>query len=238
MARILIVDDDVALAEMVHCALTADGHQADQVHSAAEAIVRLSERRYDLLISDISMPGEDGFSLVARMRSSGLADDLPVLFMTAEADIENRQAARFLGAAGFLPKPFDLDALAGAVQWLVARTPQATPTDGWEGDLSVLRAPDLCYLVMRHGRTYRITATNGNSTGELVLRDHRLVSARVEGRAGEPLLGEEAFLEVSRWTRGRFRVATESVAPRENVSLPFHRLVLQALEPDAKPSSR
>ena len=115
-AEILVVDDDVTLCELLVDTLEAIGYRATAAKDGIEALQKLKESKYDLMISDIKMPGIDGIALLKKVRRN--YPDLPVLFITGVASPE------IIGRAspdGFLAKPFRIshieelieDALSG-----------------------------------------------------------------------------------------------------------------------------
>jgi PAS domain S-box-containing protein len=106
-AHVLLVDDDGPVRAVTAAQLSDQGHRVVQASSAPEARAALAEQSFDLLLTDVVMPGEDGIALAAAAR--GLRPDLPILFMTGHAD-----HARLQGEA-VLDKPFSPDALARAM---------------------------------------------------------------------------------------------------------------------------
>lgn len=106
---LLLVDDKEALREVMARALREAGHEVQEAASAEEALEHLGRGRYDLLISDLRMPGLDGMALLGKAKT--LDPDLDVLMISAQAGIEDAVMAMRLGALDFLVKPFVMDAL-------------------------------------------------------------------------------------------------------------------------------
>jgi DNA-binding response OmpR family regulator len=79
MARILIAEDDLTIAELVAMTLGVSGHTAEMCHDGAEALRLITARAYDLAIVDVMMPGLDGFTLLERLKAQGAAVP-PVLY--------------------------------------------------------------------------------------------------------------------------------------------------------------
>ncbi len=123
MASILVVDDDRAVREMAALALEKAGHAVRSAASVAEAIAQLSLGPVDLVLSDIYMPGEDGLSLLSRLREG--KNPPQVFLMTARGTVETATVAARLGAAGYLAKPFDVTVLVARVQRALAPRPKA-----------------------------------------------------------------------------------------------------------------
>ena len=102
---ILIVDDDemvrIALKEL----LSPEGYEIEAVESGKEALVRINEKNYNLLIFDIIMPEMDGFELCRQVRSREDYSEVPVVFLTAKSREEDRAQGIGAGANLFLSKP-------------------------------------------------------------------------------------------------------------------------------------
>jgi signal transduction histidine kinase/ActR/RegA family two-component response regulator len=125
--RVLVVDDDSATREIVSTVLTRTGAQVKVAESAAEAMDIVQDFRPEVLLCDIAMPREDGYSLLRRVRSltAGQGGDVAAVALTAYAGEENRWRALSAGFQMHLTKPIDIDQLARAVAVLSRRVPTA-----------------------------------------------------------------------------------------------------------------
>ncbi|MGE0080908.1 MAG: sigma-54-dependent transcriptional regulator [Thiohalomonadaceae bacterium] len=113
MQTVLVVEDDRGLAEALADTLDVAGYQARVAHNAAQALSFLEEAAPDLVVSDVHMPGMDGHALLRALKSRD--PELPVLLMTAYASVPKAVEAMRAGAADYLVKPFEADALVSAV---------------------------------------------------------------------------------------------------------------------------
>jgi CheY-like chemotaxis protein len=120
--KILVVDDEADAREVVSTALAQCGARTAAVATAREAIELLKDFRPDVVVSDIAMPGEDGYSLVRKIRSmkSDVAG-VPVVALTAFTQPEDRRRAMRAGFRHFVPKPVEIDELAAVVRTLADR---------------------------------------------------------------------------------------------------------------------
>lgn len=118
MARILLADDDKALRELVTRALQGEGHSVVAVDDGLEALQRLSGEAFDLLVSDLDMPGMDGMALTARVSAS--LPQIKVLLISGLDDELQRAAGFPAGRVATLAKPFTLDQVKAAVRRLLA----------------------------------------------------------------------------------------------------------------------
>ena len=112
-ARILIVDDDTAVATVLRGLLGQAGHDAHTVSSAPAALAYAESHAVDLVLTDLRMPEMDGMELLRRLKQS--APDLPVIMLTAHGSIERAVEAMQAGAADFLTKPFKRDEVVFSV---------------------------------------------------------------------------------------------------------------------------
>ena len=102
--RILIAEDEIELAKALRFLLEKHKFTVDLVHDGAQALDCLHGRAYDVAVLDIMMPKMDGMEVLSRIRKSG--SPVPVLMLTAKAEIEDRVAGLEAGADDYLPKPF------------------------------------------------------------------------------------------------------------------------------------
>ena len=109
MFKILIVEDDRDLNKSVCSFLNQSGYAATGCLNANDAYDALYEHTFDLIVSDIMMPGIDGFEFVRNVRE--LNEDIPILFMTARDDIASKQRGFRIGVDDYMVKPIDLDEL-------------------------------------------------------------------------------------------------------------------------------
>jgi DNA-binding NtrC family response regulator len=107
MARVLIVDDERLIQQLLSRVVEREGHTATLAGSVPEARGHLEANEFDLVVCDVDMPGESGFDLVRSMRSHGR--DTPIVMMSGIADPRLAAAAVDFGIAGDMIKPFPLD---------------------------------------------------------------------------------------------------------------------------------
>jgi len=107
MANIMTVDDSVSLRKLVASALQGAGHTVSEADSGQSALNVAKTKVFDLVISDLNMPGMDGLTLVGHLRKLPAYRSIPILILTTEMDPQKKQAAKAAGATGWLVKPFD-----------------------------------------------------------------------------------------------------------------------------------
>jgi two-component system phosphate regulon response regulator OmpR len=120
--RILVVDDDVRLRELLRRYLGEQGFDV-MVAEDGNRMARLTQReRFDLYVLDLMMPGEDGLSILKRIRSSG--DETPVVMLTAKGEDVDRIIGLELGADDYLGKPFNPRELMARIAAVLRRAPE------------------------------------------------------------------------------------------------------------------
>ena len=109
MFQILVVEDDKELNRTVCAFLNSNGYQATGCLNANEAYDAMYEKVFDMIVSDIMMPGTDGFAFAQTVRQTN--GEIPILFMTARDDIASKQRGFRIGVDDYMVKPIDLDEL-------------------------------------------------------------------------------------------------------------------------------
>lgn len=117
MNRILIIEDEKAIADMVKMCLTKNGYICETVNDGIAAAGKIEETRYDLALLDIMLPGIDGYDLIDYIKQY----KIPVIFVTAKASVSDRVKGLRLGAEDYIVKPFDLEELLARVETVLRR---------------------------------------------------------------------------------------------------------------------
>ena len=217
-SRILIVDDDATFRLTTGALLEADGHQVDSAADGQQAVERLRERQFDLLLIDLRMPGIDGLGLVEALRLWG--HGVPILMISGFGTVDSAVRALHLGADDFLLKPVEPDVLSARVSDLLERRPRtdhvSSGIPGIVGRASAMRG--LYERIQRVAPTESTVLIVGETgTGkELVARAVHALSSRKAGpflavncaALAEGLLESELFGHV----RGAFTGATRDRA--------------------------
>jgi two-component system response regulator MprA len=173
--KIMVVDDERPVRESLRRALELEGYEIELAENGGEALERLEgDSQPDALVLDVLMPGIDGLEVCRRLRREG--NQLPVLMLTARAEVENRVAGLDAGADDYLTKPFALEELLARLRALLRRV-------GQDGDgREALRFADLeldpgTREVRRGGELIELTRTEF-SLLELFMLNPRQVLTR------------------------------------------------------------
>jgi two-component system OmpR family response regulator len=118
--RVLVVDDEANIAELVATALRYEGFEVRTAADGAGALAAVRDLAPDLVVLDVMLPDADGFELQTRIRADG--QQVPVLFLTARDAVEDRIRGLTLGADDYMTKPFSLEELVARVHAVLRRT--------------------------------------------------------------------------------------------------------------------
>lgn len=117
MVKILAVDDERPIAELLRLSLTQAGYECVCAYDGVEAANRIEKESFDLILLDIMLPGIDGFELMDYIRSTGI----PVIFLTAKNAVSDRVKGLRMGAEDYMVKPFDIQELLARVEGVLRR---------------------------------------------------------------------------------------------------------------------
>jgi two-component system, OmpR family, phosphate regulon response regulator OmpR len=176
--RIWVVDDDPELRQLLSTYLSEQGYEVRCMGDGAQLMARLEGQRPDLLVLDLMLPGDDGLSLLRRLRDG--ADDLPVLMLTARADAVDRIIGLEQGADDYLAKPFLPRELTARIEAVLRRRgtlPGGLPQpDGARIAFADLEVDLAARTLERHGEALTITGGEFALLAAFVQHPHRPLS--------------------------------------------------------------
>lgn len=118
MARILIVEDDGNIAKMIEATLSMVGYESSICGNGLEAVGRILNEPFDLVLLDVMLPDADGFQVMERIRGKGT----PVIFLTAMQDVTDKVKGLRMGADDYIVKPFEAVELLARIEVVLRRT--------------------------------------------------------------------------------------------------------------------
>ncbi len=151
MNRILIIDDDEELCELVAEYLTVEGFQTEAVHDGENGLRRALSNQFDLITLDVMLPNKNGFDVLRELRRTS---KIPVLMLTARGDDMERIVGLEIGADDYLPKPFNPRELVARLRAILRRV--QTKQESNEGEIDKLQVDDV---------EVRIPARSANKNG-------------------------------------------------------------------------
>lgn len=171
MPKILIVDDDAQLLDLVELILSREGHQVRRAFTAMQALEMVKHEQYDLVIVDVMLPDMDGFALCKALRGTQETAQLPILFLTAQQAPGSLVEALTSGADDFIRKPFQPRELAARVRAHLRRS-----NKGIDPDQPVIRILPGQFRVFVGEREVSLTRVEFDLLRYLCQRPHELHS--------------------------------------------------------------
>ena len=121
--RILIVDDDPVIVRLLQINFRLEGYEVDTASRGEDALEKVRANRPDVVILDVMMPGIDGWEVCRQLKESPAVRHIPVIFLSARAQDEDRQRGYALGVDEYVTKPFDPMALVEKVRRVIPGSP-------------------------------------------------------------------------------------------------------------------
>ncbi len=175
--RVLLVDDEPALTNLVKMALHYEGWDVDIAHNGRDAIAKFDKGGPDVLVLDIMLPDVDGLRILERVRE---ADNYtPTLFLTARDSVMDRVTGLTAGADDYMTKPFSLEELVARLRGLLRRATQLTPPAAETLSVGDLRVDAASREVTRDGTPISLSSTEFELL-RFLMRNPRRALSRTE----------------------------------------------------------
>jgi len=253
--RVLIVEDDESIVRLARHALTARGFDVDVASNGEVGLARARAIKPDVIVSDIMMPKVDGLEFVTTLRADPAFALVPVIFLTALSSTQDRLKGFRLGADDYLPKPFHIEELAIRVanaakhrirlrhtlklraEFLERKAAESAAEaksvveggddePGLRGSLEQLGLSALLSVFAIDGKSGLLVVRRADSTGRMIIRDGRVVSATLEG--AQSASGREAVLTILGWNTGTFEYDALTVESEDEIGLTTTQLLVEA----------
>ncbi len=225
---ILVVDDNRLVRELIRDTFVEAGFSVITAADGREAIQRVSEERPDLVVTDVAMPGMDGWQLCEHLKSDPHTRDVPLVFLSTEREVHQRLRGLRLGAYDYLCKPFSTEELLVRVRTILERVRSGSPAGEsgrayLAGHTSHLPVPDLVQLLAMNAKTGTLRL-RGRELGRIHVREGRIVgafTARVSGR--------KALFRMLAWTDADFHFdPQDDTSANEELENNTQRLLMDA----------
>ncbi len=191
MERVLVVDDDVELCELVAEYLEPEGFSVDVADDGLAGVERALGDTYAIIVLDVMLPGINGFEVLRRIRAKSRT---PVLMLTARGADVDRIVGLELGADDYLPKPFNPRELVARIQAILRRTQSPSPHPSPSASSEIFTVGDVrlntgARTVQRSGEPVELTAAEFDMLAVMLAKAGRVVSREelAEAALGRPL---------------------------------------------------
>jgi two-component system, OmpR family, response regulator len=172
--RVLVVDDEANIAELIGMALRYEGWEVRLAHTGARAVTAAKEFRPDAVVLDMMLPDFDGMEVLRRMRAAN--PDVPVLFLTARDSVEDRVAGLTAGGDDYVTKPFSLEEVVARLRALMRRSTVVQAAASSVLVVGDLEMDEDSREVSRAGEQINLTATEFELLRYLMRNPRRVLS--------------------------------------------------------------
>src|SRR5258707_9934034 len=174
MERVLVIDDDVGLCELVGEYLQPEGYEVEAIHNGERGIDRALSAEHDLVVLDVMLPGTNGFDVLRRIRARSR---IPVLMLTARGDDVERIVGLEIGADDYLPKPFNPRELAARLRAILRRAAVIEDGDATNEKLDIdgIQLSPSSRIATRDGEELNLTSVEFGLLHELLKEAGKVV---------------------------------------------------------------
>ncbi len=233
MSKILVVEDDSALLQLLELGLSQRGHEVGVAADGELGLEVAESMQPDLVVTDLVMPVLDGYELLVQLRERPATCDIPVIVLSEVQGKDSRLAAFRIGCGDFLPKPFELEELYLRIDNLLGlhgRGPghlsSEPPGVTLHGCLEDIPLPSVLNLLSMDGKSGVLKLEQADFRAKLYLDSGRVVDAVDSSEPSrEPF---EVVCRALRLTQGKFAVHDDAVSMPDRLSKSMTQLLLDA----------
>jgi DNA-binding response OmpR family regulator len=226
LRSVLVVEDNETFRTYLRGLLTNQGFTVHEAGSGEEGLRLALQHRPWLILTDVRMPGEDGFEFCRKVRSHSLIRQTPVLFLSGWDDYKARYHGLELGADDFISKQTPARELLIRIQVVLKRYvdmgTRGRGGPGMQGELAVMGAPGVLQVCHLTRLTGTLTVGNGSRRMTVRFRDGEIIGAEGDGGSGEA-----AVFALLAWEEGTFRFAPGDPGAGAPLGTGFNQLVLE-----------
>ena len=226
LRSVLVVEDNVTFRTFLRGLLTAQGFTVHEAASGEEGLRLALEHRPWLILTDVRMPGEDGFEFCRKVRSHSLIRQTPLLFLSGWDDYKARYQGLELGADDFISKQTPARELLIRIQVILKRYAdmgtRGRGGPGMQGELAVMGAPGVLQVCHLTRLTGTLAVRDGERKMSVRFRDGEIIGASGDGRSGEA-----AVFALLAWNEGTFRFAHGDPGEGTPLGTGFSQLLLE-----------
>lgn len=234
--RILIVEDEPGMIELLTVALEDEGYNISIANNGQQGLRKVEEESPDLIISDVMMPDMNGYDFCQQLRENPKTAAIPFIFLTAKKDVSDRVRGLNLGADDYISKPFHVVEVVARIKTLMMRVKRARPAAAqpavmnteseaaFAGDLEKMSIGEVVQTITLTRKNGRLLVVNGAKRGEVYFQDAMVTYADVDRKKGE-----EAVYRLLAWKNGQFKFDSGALAKTRNLQKSAEGLLMEGM---------
>ena len=224
----MIIDKDPKNLKILQNNFEEESFRVDHATGDQEAFEKIGDRKYDIVLSEVSGPGIDGYRLLENIQRGNTVNQVPVIFLSAKSDVWNRVKSFKLGAKDYIVKPKHVKEIVARVNMVLARLERRSKEETLDkkkfaGRLEDFSLTDLVEAFGIEKKTGILSLYNENGlTGKVFIRNGNIVDAGTSG-----LKADAAIYKMMSWQKGRFSMLFRDVEATDVMSLSNMGILLQ-----------
>ena len=232
--RILIVEDEPGMIELLTVALEDKGYSISIANNGQQGLKKVDEESPDLIISDVMMPDMNGYDFCQQLRENPKTAAIPFIFLTAKKDVSDRVRGLNLGADDYISKPFHVVEVVARIKTLMQRVKRARPTQAqatisepeaaFAGDLEKMSIGEVVQTIALTRKNGRLLVVNTGRRGEVYFQEGMVTYADVDRKKGE-----EAVYRLLAWKNGQFKFDSGVTAKTRNLQKSAEGLLMEGM---------
>jgi len=228
--KVLLVDDNPMVLGLLTTALSQSA-KVSTATDGADALMRVIDEPFDLIVSDYQMPGMDGRQLLEKIRSRASTSRIPVILVASKTDVAEKLKMVQDSVEDFLEKPFFVKEAAGRIKRIIDKialekmAKEAPASDGTlRGSLAQMNVLDLLQSLDMGKKTCRLTLTNNGDRCDMYFADGQINHAIYGG-----LKGDDAVYKVLSWQGGNFQLDFNGQSTEQTTTRSTQGLLMEGL---------
>lgn len=232
--RVLIVEDEPGMIELLTVALEDEGYIISIAHNGEQGLKKVKEEDPDLIISDVMMPDMNGYDFCEQLRANPKTVAIPFIFLTAKKDVSDRVRGLNLGADDYISKPFHVVEVVARIKTLMQRVKRSRPApvqpsvpgadSAFSGDLGKISIGEIIQTIALTKKNGCLIVMNDSQQGKVYFRDGMVTYADVDRKKGD-----EAVYRLLSWKNGQFKFDVGAVAKTTNVQKTAESLLMEGM---------
>jgi DNA-binding response OmpR family regulator len=226
--RILVVEPERDVRDLIVASLSGQGYQILAASSGAECLAIAQSERLDLICTEVSLPGIDGFQTVQRLQEDAVTGRVPIVFLTSKTALNDRVRGLRLGAYAYLTKPFAFPELLAVVDGIIERGQRETipaPSSALTGSLAAVGIAGVIQAIEAETQSGVLSVTAGARWGRVCFSEGKVVEATTGAGSGD-----QAIYDMLSWNTGSYAFRVESVEMKTALAENATSLLIRAFQ--------
>lgn len=226
--RILVVDPERDVRDLIVSGLTAQGYELLAASTGVECLAIAQSEHLDLICTEVALPGIDGFKAAERLQEDSVTQHVPIVFLTTRTSLTDRVKGLRLGAHAYLTKPFAFPELYAVIDGIIRRAQRQTvpmPTAGLTGSLAAVGIAGVIQAIEAEAQSGVLSVASETKWGRVCFSQGKVVEATTGSGSGD-----QAVYEMLSWNSGSYAFRAQSVDQQAALAENATSLLMRAFQ--------